>query len=45
MWFKTKNYGWGETGVGPRRKAAAAWLRGGVAQNRTSDLCVTDKQL
>ena len=31
----------GETGVGPRRKAGAAWLRGGVAQNRSSDLCVT----
>ncbi len=25
----------------PRRKAGAAWLRGGVAQNRSSDLCVT----
>jgi|GEM_PF-2063165 len=33
---------WGETGMGPRRKAGAAWLRGGVAQNRSSDLCVTD---
>lgn len=30
-----------ETGMGPRRKAGAAWLRGGVAQNCSSDLCVT----
>jgi len=37
-----KSHGMGEIGVGPNRKAGAAWLRGGVAQNRSSDLCVTE---
>ena len=33
--FSAENYAW------PRRKAGGAWRRGGVAQNRSSDLCVT----
>jgi len=35
---------WGETGVGPRRKAGLSEGEGGgVAQNRSSDLCVTER--
>jgi len=31
-----------ETGLEPRRKAGGAWRRGGVAQHRSSDACVTE---
>ena len=35
---------WGETGVGPRRKAGGAWRRGGVAQIFSRKLYVTHEQ-
>lgn len=39
-----KNFYWGETGMGPRRKAGAVSLRGEVAQIFVKKLCVTSNR-